>query len=88
MPGRCRARRVRSECWWSEAAQPNGYPDEIIWRFIRSDQHKVTAVERTNLSEFCNRKIDVEINHALSQQVTNPERTSGQTEPEVAVIPM
>jgi peptide/nickel transport system substrate-binding protein len=31
---------------WSRAAQPDGYPDEIIWRFVYSDQRKVTAVER------------------------------------------
>jgi YVTN family beta-propeller protein len=31
---------------WSKAAQPDGYPDEIIWRFVVNDQPKVTAVER------------------------------------------
>jgi YVTN family beta-propeller protein len=31
---------------WSGAAQPDGYPDEVIWRFVVNDQPKVTAVER------------------------------------------
>ncbi len=31
---------------WSNAAQPDGYPDEISWRFVVADQPKVTAVER------------------------------------------
>jgi YVTN family beta-propeller protein len=31
---------------WSKAAQPDGYPDEILWKFIISDDRKVTAVER------------------------------------------
>jgi YVTN family beta-propeller protein len=31
---------------WSRAAQPDGYPDEINWRFVVKDQPKVTAVER------------------------------------------
>ena len=31
---------------WSRAAQPDGYPDDIIWRFVVKDQPKVTAVER------------------------------------------
>jgi YVTN family beta-propeller protein len=31
---------------WSKTAQPDGYPDEILWKFIVSDDRKVTAVER------------------------------------------
>jgi len=31
---------------WSKAAQPDGYPDEVIWKFVVKDQPKVTAVER------------------------------------------
>jgi YVTN family beta-propeller protein len=31
---------------WSQAAQPDGYPDQIVWRFGMSPDAAVTAVER------------------------------------------
>jgi YVTN family beta-propeller protein len=31
---------------WSQAAQPDGYPDQIVWRFGMSADAAVTAIER------------------------------------------
>lgn len=31
---------------WSQAAQPDGYPDQIVWRFGVNPDAAVTAVER------------------------------------------
>jgi peptide/nickel transport system substrate-binding protein len=33
---------------WSTAAQPDGYPDQIVWRFGLDPQAAVTAVERSD----------------------------------------
>jgi peptide/nickel transport system substrate-binding protein len=48
-PGR-ELRLVRNPVFheWSPAAQPDGYPDQIVWRFGLDPQAAVTAVERGN----------------------------------------
>ena len=56
LPGRTRfpaTRRARSRSYatpyvheWSHAAQPDGYPDRIIWRLGASTEAAVTTVER------------------------------------------
>jgi len=46
-PGK-RLRLVRNPSFheWSKAAQPDGYPDEIVWRLGIDPQDAVTAIER------------------------------------------